>query len=59
MKRVKLAIMLAAIGMMVPQLASAYDFEKNGIYYNESGKNATVTYKTEAYNSLSLKIMLL
>lgn len=36
MKRVKLAIMLAVIGMMVPQVVSAsdyYDFKVDGIYY--------------------------
>ena len=42
----KLIILLAAIGMIMPQMASAYDFEVDGIYYNTSGSDATVTYFT-------------
>ena len=33
--------------------ASAYDFVKDGIYYNKSGSNVTVTYKDANYNSYS------
>ena len=32
--------------VMLPVTAKAYDFEVNGIYYNESGTNATVTYQS-------------
>ena len=42
------ALMLLCIGQMF-----AYDFEVDGIYYNKSGSNATVTYKTSSYNSYS------
>ena len=44
MKRVKLAIMLAVIGMMLPQMVLADSFNKYGVYYETSGNEATVTY---------------
>ena len=41
------------ICLMLALSASAYDFEKNGIYYNINGTNVSVTYKTTSYNSYS------
>ena len=38
----KLIILFAAIGILVPQMASAYDFEVDGIYYNFSDNGAEV-----------------
>ena len=34
-------------------LANAYDAKIDGIYYNFSGNNATVTYRSNSYNSYS------
>ena len=45
------AAIAACLALALP--ASAYDFMKDGIYYNISGTNATVTYKTTSYNSYS------
>ena len=42
----KLFIFLAALGLLLPQAAFAYDFEVDGIYYNISGSDAEVTYET-------------
>ena len=39
----KLFLLFVVIGMMVPQMVSAYDFEVDGIYYKKSGSNAIVT----------------
>ena len=36
---------LLALAAMLPQLASAHDFEVGGIYYNINGNEATVTYR--------------
>ena len=38
--------------------ASAYDAEIDGIYYNFSGNNATVTYKNTNYNSYSGSVVI-
>ena len=46
-----LAAIMACLALALP--ASAYDFEKDGIYYNVYGTNATVTYKDATYNSYS------
>ena len=43
----------AFIACLVALDAAAYDFVKDGIYYNISGTNATVTYKDANYNSYS------
>ena len=43
---------------MVASVASAYNAEIDGIYYNFSGSNATVTYKTTSYNSYSGDIVI-
>ena len=45
------AAIAACLALALP--ASAYDFVKDGIYYNVSGTNAMVTYKNENYNSYS------
>ena len=44
----KLLLFLAA---MLPMLASAYDAEIDGIYYNLSGDEAEVTYQSYDYNT--------
>ncbi len=45
---------LTALLMLFGQASLwTYDAQINGIYYNFSGKNATVTYKTTSYNSYS------
>ena len=41
------------ICLLLAQSVSAYNFEKDGIYYDISGTNATVTYKNTSYNSYS------
>jgi hypothetical protein len=46
-----LAAIVACLALALP--AGAYNFEKDGIYYNVSGSNATVTYKDANYNSYS------
>ena len=38
---------------MLPQLASAHDFEVGGIYYNINGNEATVTYRGSSYDDYS------
>lgn len=45
--------MIAIIACIVAIHASAYDFVKDGIYYNISGTNVVVTYKDTNYNSYS------
>ena len=45
----KLFLLLAAIGILLPQVASAYDFEVDGIYYNISGNNVLVTSGSSRY----------
>ena len=44
---------LCMLALLVSITASAYDAEIDGIYYNFSGTNATVTYATTSYNSYS------
>ena len=46
-----LAAIVACLALALP--AGAYNFVKDGIYYNVSGTNATVTYKDANYNSYS------
>lgn len=47
-------MLLMAMIFMTALQAGAYDFEKDGIYYNiSSNGNALVTYKTTSYNSYS------
>ena len=36
---------LMLLALLLPALATAYDFEVNGIYYLKNGTNATVTHK--------------
>ena len=38
---------------LLPMVASAYDAEVDGIYYNFAGDEAMVTYKNTSYNSYS------
>lgn len=38
--------------------ANAYDFVVNGIYYNKNGTNATVTYRSNSYNSYSGSVII-
>ena len=40
-----ISLLLALIVAMLPQLASAHDFEVDGIYYLIDGNNATVTFR--------------
>ena len=51
MKKLNLSILLLAL----PLIASAYDCQVNGIYYNliPKGNLAEVTYKDNNYNSYS------
>lgn len=43
-----ITLLLAAV--LLPTIATAHDFEVNGIYYNINGNEATVTHK-DAFNS--------
>ena len=49
----KKLLFLALLSLILPATASAYSFEVDGIYYDVSGSNATVTYQTTSYNSYS------
>ena len=51
---IKLFLLIATLLMSV-QMATAYDFEEGGIYYNvnEDSTTVTVTYETTDYNSYS------
>lgn len=49
-KNLLLALLVA---LLLPCTASAYNFMADGIYYNVSGTEATVTFKTTSYNSYS------
>ncbi len=49
----KLLLLLVAL---LPMVASAYDVESNGIYYDISGDEATVTCRDYDYNSYSGKV---
>ena len=46
-------VLLILLTMFLSIKTSAYDAFVNGIYYNISGTEATVTYKTEDYDSYS------
>lgn len=39
------------LALFLPIVASAYDFEVDGIYYNKNGTEASVTFKDTNYNS--------
>ena len=55
MRKILLSTLLS---LLMPMLASAYDAEVNGIYYNLSGDEATVTYKNTSYNSYSGQVVI-
>ena len=44
--------------LLLSLVANAYDAEIDGIYYNFSGNNATVTYKNTNYNSYSGSVVI-
>ena len=44
---------LLLLALLLPATSSAYDFQVNGIYYNKSGTNATVTYKSYSNGTYS------
>ena len=46
----KLFLVLAALGLLLPQVASAYDFEVDGIYYNILGSDAEVAWGSPKYS---------
>ena len=52
-KRILQLVLCLATCLVSVLPASAYSFMKDGIYYNISGSNATVTYKDANYNSYS------
>ncbi|MBO5592099.1 MAG: leucine-rich repeat protein [Prevotella sp.] len=49
----KLLLLLFAL---LPLVASAYDVESNGVYYDISEDGATVTYRDGNYNSYSGRV---
>ncbi len=49
MKKVLQSIVLLLGALMLPATAAAFDFEVDGIYYNISGNEATVTHGTTSY----------
>ena len=49
---------LLLLSALLPLLASAYDAEIDGIYYNFSGNEATVTYRDYAFNSYSGNVVI-
>ena len=53
MKQKYFPFLLSLLMSMAANVALAYDVEIDGIYYNLSGTEATVTYKDENYNSYS------
>ena len=57
MKKSKLLSITRALAVIICLVltlsVSAYDFVQNGIYYDISGTNVTVTYKNTNYNSYS------
>ena len=57
-KQLLLTCLLAIVGSMAGQKAFAYDVEINGIYYNLSGSEATVTYRDGNYHSYSGTIVI-
>jgi hypothetical protein len=52
--------LLLILGALLPLMANAYDAEIDGIYYNFSGEEATVTYKdiNSNYNSYSSAVVI-
>lgn len=52
-KLIYFKLLMVLLACLVAVQVSAYDFVKDGIYYNVSGSNATVTYKDTNYNSYS------
>lgn len=56
MKQKRLPLFLLIL--LVSITAKAYDAEIDGIYYNFSGTEATVTYETTSYNSYSGNIVI-
>ena len=54
MKRNLLLLLFA----LLPMLVFAYNAEIDGIYYNFSGNEATVTYKNSSYNSYSGSVVI-
>ena len=42
---------LLMLALFLPIVASAYDFEVDGIYYNKNGTEVSVTFKDTNYNS--------
>ncbi len=53
----KLRLLLLLV-VLLPMVASAYDAEIDGVYYEFSGSEATVTYKDIYYNSYSEAIVI-
>ena len=49
---------LLLLSALLPLLASAYDAQIDGIYYNFSGDEATVTYRDYAFNSYSGNVVI-
>ena len=54
MKKILLSFMMT----LLPLAAMAYDAEVDGIYYNLSGTEAEVTYRTTSYNSYSGNVII-
>ena len=48
-----LRTLLVSLSLAAAFSAGAYDFAVDGVYYNVSGTNASVTYASESYNSYS------
>lgn len=57
MKQIKLSILLTVLLSMVGARALAYDAQIDGIYYNFSGTEATVTYCGSPYHLQTNKYM--
>ena len=55
MRKILLSTLLS---LLMPMAANAFDAEINGIYYNFSGSEATVTYKNTNYNSYSGQVVI-
>ncbi len=55
MKKIVLSLLLVLTCLAQ---ASAYTFEVDGIYYNKSGTNATVTFRDNSYNSYSGEVII-
>ncbi|MBO7118901.1 MAG: leucine-rich repeat protein [Bacteroidaceae bacterium] len=50
--------LLLILVSLLPVLASAYDAEVDGIYYNISEDGATVTYRDDDFNSYSGSVVI-